>query len=78
MLPEIIALFLTVAVSYYRRFRLYKYIFTTKVIRQFQQVLPQEVEFPMVFPSLGGAAVSMKIEPNPRPDEAEFVDVSYE
>lgn len=39
--------------SYYRRFRLYKYAFTEKVVRQYTQVMPQEVEIPCVSPPLG-------------------------
>lgn len=39
--------------SYYRRFRLYKYVFTHKTIRQYNQVLPNEVEAPVIAPSLG-------------------------
>ena len=30
--------------SYYRHFRLYKYIFSVNVVMRIEQVLPQEVE----------------------------------
>lgn len=35
--------------SYYRRFKLYKYVLTSKVIMEFKQVHPNEVEYPMRF-----------------------------
>lgn len=36
--------------SYYRHFRLYKYIFSVKILQTIEQVLPQQVE--LMTPSL--------------------------
>ena len=60
--------------SYYRRFRLYKFAFTSKVVRQYTQVMPQEVEVPMVSPPLGLAVAIQSRVMHARDDEGEQQD----